>query len=554
LRDIDLREGFMRPVRLSAGQRRSVFGGVLAVSILAVLVALQASAASGTRAAGAAPAALRGATADCSSVKRGGTLVYGVDQDVISVDASSTQDNGSLWTDMNIYDQLVRLNPDGTKVVPDLATSWDVKKGGTVYVFHLRKNARFFDGTPVTAADVQFSYDRVRSPNAEVNWTLQAVKSDRAIGKYTFEVTLKQPWAPFLNDINLWGASIVSKAIVTKLGSKFKFQPAGSGPFYVSKVLPGQYVLLKRNPYYWERDACGKQYPYLDAVKLVYTPNDNTRIVKLEGGALDAAVDIPYNLLASVDKQPNITSKTTPQLGIMSIALNQRKFAPFRDTNVVQAMNYAVDRKSIVKAVFFDNARAATSPIDPGVLFHSDKYGYPFNLDKAKALMKASKYPNGFKVTLLTVAGDTIGNSIAVVLQNELKQIGVDMSLQALDSTTQFERQTKKQFQMAWGYGTSDNLDPNSNMLYCCVSTGGADSANTGWKDPAADKLYGKTQTATSVATRAKLFDQWQKIVMAKAPFMWLVNPTNRFAYRDNVHDFFLQNTAHWPLWVVWKS
>ncbi len=80
-------------------------------------------------------------------------------------------------------------------------------------------------------------------------------------------------------------------------------------------------------------------------MKLVYTPNDNTRIVKLEGGALDAAVDIPYNLLASVDKQPNITAKTTPQLGIMSIALNQRKFAPFRDTKVVQAMNYAVDRK-----------------------------------------------------------------------------------------------------------------------------------------------------------------------------------------------------------------
>ena len=111
--------------------------------------------------------------------------------------------------------------------------------------------------------------------------------------------------------------------------------------------------------------------------------------------------------------------------------------------------------------------------------------------------MKASKYPNGFKVTLLTVSGDTIGNSIAVVLQSELKQIGIDLSLQALDSTTQFERQTKKEFQMAWGYGTSDNLDPNSNMLYCCVSTGGADSANTGWKDPAADKLYGKTQTAT---------------------------------------------------------
>jgi peptide/nickel transport system substrate-binding protein len=547
----------MRHVRLTAGRRRSLFSGVLAVSILAVFVALQSSAASGKP---PAPATANGASAafssasGCSAVKRGGTLVYGVDQDVISFDAANTQDNGSLWADMNIYDQLLRLNPDGSKLVPDLAESWDVKQGGRVIVFHLRHNARFYDGTPVTSADVLFSYDRVRSPKSVVNWTLEAIKSDRAIDKYTFEVTLTKPWAPFLNDITLWGASIMSKKAVLKLGGKVKTHPVGSGPFYVSKFLPGQYILLKRNPYYWERDACGKQYPYLDAVKLVYMPNDNTRIVKLEGGALDAAVDIPYNLLASVDKQPKITAKTTPQLGIMAINLNQRKFAPFRDTKVVQAMNYAVDRAAIVKAVFFGHAAAATSPIDPGVNFHSSKYGYPFDLDKAKSLIKASKYPNGFKVTLLTVSGDSIGNAVAVVVQSELKQIGIDMTLQAIDSTTQFERQTKKQFDMAWNYGTSDNLDPNSNMLYCCVSDGGADSANTGWKDPAADALYRRTQTAIDVGQRAKLLDQWQKIVMAKAPFMWLINPTNRFAYRDNVHDFFLQNTAHWPLWVAWKS
>ena len=539
----------MRHVRLTAGRRRALLGGLLAVSAVALLVALQASAASDSR-----PTSAHRTSAACSSVKRGGTLTYGVDQDVISFDAANTQDNGSLWADMNIYDQLVRLNPEGTKVVPDLATSWDVKNGGTVIVFHLRQNARFYDGTPVTAQDVQFSYDRVRSPKSVVNWTLEAIKSDKATGKYTFEVTLKKPWAPFLNDITLWGASIMSKAAVTKLGGKIKTHPVGSGPFYVAQDLPGQYVLLKRNPYYWEKDACGKPYPYLDAVKLDYTPNDNTRIVKLESGALDAAVDIPYNLLQSVDKQPNITAKTTPQLGIMSVALNQAKFAPFKDVKVIQAMNYAIDRAAIVKAVFYGDARAATSPIDPGVAFHTDKYGYPFNLAKAKALMKASKYPNGFKVTLLTISGDTLGNAVAVIMQNELKQIGIDMSLQALDSTTQFEQQTKKQFQMAWGYGTSDNLDPNENMLYCCVSDGGADSANTGWKDPKADALFRQTQITLNPAKRGQLFDKWQKLIMAEGPFMWLVNPTNRFAYRDNVHNFFLQNTAHWPLWVAWKS
>src|SRR5215471_9291684 len=259
----------MRHVRLTAGRRRVLLGGLGAVSAVALLVALQASAASDSR-----PTSAHRTTAACSSVKRGGTLTYGVDQDVISFDAANTQDNGSLWADMNIYDQLVRLNPEGTKVVPDLATSWDVKNGGTVIVFHLRKNARFYDGTPVTAQDVQFSYDRVRSPKSVVNWTLEAIKSDKATGKYTFEVTLKKPWAPFLNDITLWGASIMSKAAVTKLGGKIKTHPVGSGPFYVSKFLPGQYILLKRNPYYWEKDACGKPYPYLDAVKLDYTPND----------------------------------------------------------------------------------------------------------------------------------------------------------------------------------------------------------------------------------------------------------------------------------------
>lgn len=547
----------MRKMHQATRRRSRYFGGSLAVALLAV-ISWQASAfASSSHASAASKTSSKAALAgqsDCHAVKRGGTFNYGVDQDVISFDAANTQDNGSLWADLNIYDQLVRLNPSGTKVGPDLATSWTIKKGGRVYVFHLRHNARFYDGTPVTASDVKFSYDRTRSPKSVVNWTLQAIKSDRAIGKYTFEVTLKKPWAPFLNDITLWGASIMSQKAVHKWGKQIGKHPVGSGPFYVAKWVPGQYVLLKRNKYYWEKDACGKPYPYLDAVRLNYIPNDNTRIVKLEGGALDAAVDVPYNLMTSVGKQPGITAATTPQLGIMSISLNQGKVAQFKDNKVVQAMNYAIDRQAIVKAVFFGHAKAATSPIDPGVYFWTKKYGYSYNLAKALALMKASKYPNGFSTTLLTVSGDSVGNAVAVVIQSELKKIGINVQLQALDGTTQFERQQKKQFEMAWLYGTSDNLDPNANMLFCCVTTGGADSSYTGWNNPKANALYARTQTEINFKKRAKLFDQWQKIVMANGPFMWLINPTNHYAYRSNVHDFSIQNTAHWPLWVVWKS
>jgi peptide/nickel transport system substrate-binding protein len=536
--------------RVSVPIHGARLAGVVAV-VLVTVVVFQAVAS-----AGQTPAASSGGTrtgADsCKNIKKGGTLVYGVTQDVVSFDAANTQDNGSLWADMNVYQQLVRLTPDGSKLVGDLAQSWDVKKGGRVVVFHLRHNARFNDGSQVTAADAKFSFDRTRSPKSVVNWTLEAVKSDRVVDKYTFEVTLKKPWAPFLNDISLWGASIMSQKAVKRLGAKIKSQPVSSGPFSVADFKPGQYVLLKRNPYYWQKDSCGNRYPYLDAVRLQYLPNDSTRMAKLQAGAIDAAVDVPYNQIKSIGRVPHLKTVTSTQMGQISIELSQG-FAPFRDQKVVQAMNYAIDREAIVKAVFFGHATAATSPIDPGVYFSSKKYGYQYNLAKAKQLMKEAGV-TGFQTTLLTVSGDSISSGIGVILQNELKQIGIDVKLQALDGTTEFGRMQKKQFDMAYIYGTSDNLDPNANMLFCCVSDGGAFASYTDWKSPQADALFRKTQTTVNFAQRAKLFNAWQKIVMEEGPHLWLVNPTNRFAYRDNVHGFFIQNTAHWPLWVVWKS
>lgn len=211
--------------------------------------------------------AAAGGAGDCSKVNAGGTLRFGVDQDVISFDAHSTQDNGSLWADMNVYDQLVELSPDAKKVVPGLAKSWDIQQDGKVYLFHLRPEAKFSDGTPVTADDVKFSFDRVSAPKSVLNWTLEAVKSTSVVDPQTVKVTLHKPWAPFLNDLTLWGASIMSEKAV-KAGKDPKTEPVGSGPFQVATFKPGSYVLLKRNPSFWGKDACGKPYPYLDSVRL----------------------------------------------------------------------------------------------------------------------------------------------------------------------------------------------------------------------------------------------------------------------------------------------
>lgn len=491
----------------------------------------------------------------CSSVKRGGTFVYGVDQDVVNLDAHNTQDNGSLWADMNIYDQLVRIVPATKSIVPDLASSWQIKNGGRLLIFHLRHNARFSDGTPVTAQDVQWSYDRVRQKASVNSWSLQAVKSDKALDKYTFQVVLKQPWAPFLNDITLWGASIYDRQAFKRIGAKkWQTHPVASGPFMVSQYKPGQYTLLKRNPYYWEKDACGKSLPYLDAVKLAYLPADNTRLTQLEAKSIDAMIDLPYNLQASVNAQPGLKAVTTPEYSVYAISLNQKHYAPFKDRNVVQAMNYAIDRKAIVKTVFFGHATPATSPIDQGILYWTGKYGYPFNLARAKQLLAKSKFPKGFKVSLLIASGNSNMQGIAVILQSEMKQLGIQLSIRAVDGTTEFQLEQKETYQMVMGAGTSDNIDPNENMEFCCVNAGGADAGYTGWKDLQADALYARSQREQNPVARARELDKWQQMLMVRAPFIWVAYPTNSFAYRTNVHNFTIFKNAQWPLWTVWKG
>ncbi len=489
----------------------------------------------------------------CKSVKTGGSLTIGVSQDVISFDPPYTQDNGSLWADMNVYDQLVRLTPDASKLVPDIATTWNISNGGRTYVFHLRA-ARFANGDPLTAKDVAFSLMRAASPKAFASVGLSNIVSATPLSAHTVQIKLHDRIASsaFLNELALWPASVLDEKLFNKVGeSTYKNHPVGSGPFTVDSFKPGSAVVLKKNPYYWETDSCGHHYPYVNTITLKYMPNDNTRVTALQGGQLDAIFSVPYNEVSSLNSG-DIVSAVTPQFGVIALGLSQ-KVPAFRSTDVIRAINYAIDRPAIVKAVFFGNAAPGTSPIDPGVDFYTGKYAYPFDLPKAKKLMKASGIKS-FTATLAIPAGDAVASAVADILQSELKAIGGTIKLQSLDPTTLSNEMQQQKLQISYTAGTSDNLDPSANVMFCCVSNGGAHSGYTGWVNHQADALFAKTQTEMSFAKRGQLYDQWQKIIMEKGPFVWVVNPTNTFAYHKDVHDLFLQHTAHYPLWVAWKG
>jgi peptide/nickel transport system substrate-binding protein len=484
--------------------------------------------------------------------KTGGTLNMGIDVDATNFDPATTQDNMSLWVEMEIFSRLVRVNNVGTDIEGDLAESWDVSDDGSVYTFHLRPEAKFSDGSPVTADDVVYSFERAMGDESLIGWTFEAVKDFEAVDPATVKITLNGPAAPFANDIALWGASIISKTAAEAADLKYGETPLGSGPFVLDSWQKGEQITLKKNPYYWEKDADGNALPYLDQVNLLVLSDDNTRMLKLQAGEIDAVLNVPYNQLAPLSQNPALTISATPLYGITSISLNQKK-PEFTDIKIRQAMNYAVDRNAMVQTALFGNGRVACSPIML-VWFYTDEYCYTYDLEKAKQLMAESSAPDGFSTSLMVQAGDSVANQLAVMLKDMLAQINIDMAIEPIDGATLWERRTKQDYEMTMGAGTSDNLDPNANMLFCCVSDGGAKSSYTGWADPEVDKIFRQTQTEMDFDARAKLYDEFQKLVMERGPLIELVHEVNRYGAQATTHNFFLDPTAHWHLENVWKE
>jgi peptide/nickel transport system substrate-binding protein len=193
---------------------------------------------------------------------RGGTLVVGRTSDIFGFDPPATPDCTSIFTELQIYDRLVRLAPDGKHVAPELATKWRITNGGRTAFFTIRSGVKFSDGSPLTVDDVVFSIQRALTPKntyAVLFGQPGAIKSATKVNANTVRLTLKRPFAPLLTTLATFAGSIYSKANVKKWGKDVVNHPLGSGAFALERWDKGSQIILTRNRYYWQN---GK--PYLD--------------------------------------------------------------------------------------------------------------------------------------------------------------------------------------------------------------------------------------------------------------------------------------------------
>ncbi len=219
------------------------------------------------------------------------TLSIGWSIETKTLDPAGNSQNPDIWVQVNIYDKLVTVAPNGNTILPDLATTWKASNGGKVYTFLLRKGIKFQDGTPITAKDVAFCINRARKPAASWSWTLTAVKSVTALNSNTVRFVLSTPGgrsSPMSR--SSIRACTPRRTSTRSAPAAWPPIPIGSGPYKFVTWKKGQYILLQKDPNYWNAAKYPMQY-----VKYELIPNDNTRLLQTEAGQLDVDNVLPFN-------------------------------------------------------------------------------------------------------------------------------------------------------------------------------------------------------------------------------------------------------------------
>ena len=448
-------------------------------------------------------------------------------------DPAYIAENLDIWNITNIYDQLVRVSADAKVLEPALATSWDISEDGLTYTFHLRQGVVFSDGTPLKASDVKFSLDRARAADCPWGYIFSDIDSVEAPNDATAVVHIKTPTSAFLSVMAMFNASIVSEEYANKVGKDgIATQPMGTGAYMLKEFVSGQYALFEANPNYWETGLPKTKY-----IKWISIPDDNTRVLQLQSGQIDAAEYIPLNRVSELQADPNLKVELFTSTFVYYLVPNYNKEL-FQDKNVRLALYYATDREALVKLVLYNLGTVANSYMSPATpMYAKDVTSPEFNLDKAKQYLSQSSHPNGFDVNLLIVSGDQTDQALATALKEMWSKIGINVNIEALEYGARQDKLTKRDYDLHLTFWTDDLLDPDEITTYE-IDFPVAGSMNSDYNNPDLVKMVEEARTISDTTKREEAYKQIQQLFNDDAAMLPLYYKPFSVAMSNKVHDF----------------
>ena len=490
-----------------------------------------------TAPAAAKPAEAAKPAAASGTPKKGGVLKYALNTDPPKLDPASSGPTGAIDTVCSmVYSRLVNYKPDASGVVPDLAETWEISPDGKVYTFMLRKGVVWHDGSPFSADDVTFSFQRLLDPKTAAPYASNFGKDVKVetVDPNTVRFTLPTPNAGFMALVAVPPSSIVSKKFVEG-GANLADAMMGTGPFKYQDRQPGVQLKLVRNDKYYVENR-----PYLDGITFMFFPDETARVTALRTNAVDFMDFVPQAEQATLEANKDIVLYTDKETNLFQFAMRQDK-PPFDNVKVRQALSAAVDREAALKASLFGRGAVLTGgPLWKTSWAYSPdvKQIYTYDPARAKQLLTEAGFPNGFKTTILSNTSFAMHQNTAVTVQSGLKAIGVDAELTLFDFPTAKQKTVKGEFDIVVETVIPTYADPD--FLWSFFHSQSLWGQNLKLQDKDVDTWLDQARVSTSQEERKKLYTQVLQRLMETVPMVFLMTREQADAswsyFRDYIH------------------
>ena len=473
-----------------------------------------------------------------------------------TLDPHLTTDATSARVIVEVFGGLVTINRD-LDIVPDLAENWDISDDGRVYTFHLRPDAKFHDGKPVTAHDVQWSLERVTNPLTESPVVEQylgdivgvteklagdatTVSGVKFVDEQTIEITIDDAKSYFLAKLTYPTGFVLDKENVEANPRSWFREPNGTGPFRLAEYVVGETLVLARNEHFHLGPPKLEEVRFIlsGGTSLLMYENDEIHVAGVGLADLDRLND-PGN-----DLYPEL--RTAPaSFSVNYIGLNVNE-PPLDDVKVRQALNLAIDKQEIASIVLGDLVKPADGILPPNFPGYDEgMQGYEFDPVRAKQLLGESKYGDDLEnippITITTPGnfGANVSLDMEVILQMWERNLGITAEFQQTEYATFLKDLHKGRFQMFDIGWIADYPDPENflDILFHSEST----NNHTHYNNPEVDDLLMQARVETDTGRRYALYSEAEQIILDDAPWvpLWF-DGESKLLVKPNVHDYLL--------------
>jgi peptide/nickel transport system substrate-binding protein len=464
---------------------------------------------------------------------------------ITSTDAYSTEVNG--W----LFDRLLDRDPETLELLPAVAERWEVSEDHLTYTFYLRKDMKFSDGEPLTAADVKFTYDKLMDPATDAphlkNY-FKDVTACEAVDDYTVRYTCSRPYyrhAVMLGLMDIIPEHVYGEGDFNTHPNNRK--PVGSGMYTLSEWETGRFLVLDRNPEYETGDGSG--IPYADRIRYEIITDDNAAFQKLSRGDIDAMAVRAEDWVrrANTEKFNSRFNKFTynrPAYNYLGWNLRRPQFA---DKRVRQALTMLMNRELIRDEIYYGLAKVISGNFMPGTPEHNDAIKpWPFDPEKAKALLSEAGWTDtnadglldkdgtAFRFEAFTTNANPVAERIFTIYKEELARAGIELNIRQMEWASLLERVNNRDFDSVL-MGWSMPPDPDPYQVWHS-SQAEAGSNYIGFDNAEADEIIEKARESFDRQERSRLYHRFHEIVHEEQPYTFLLAPKSLLAVDKRVH------------------